>query len=318
MRKLSDFPFAIRDADFDYSELIWKLGAATDSCVPVPFEFTDSKGVIRNDELRSIFPIFEILKRDPSLKASLLDWARSKVPVFLKALFDRVADDDLQCHGQDICLTLRARVVEDQPGFSLAPHADSRDTLFAFILQLSPNNPTTSGFVRDEVAIKFFRRTEISEAEFIELCTHCLTNVLGHQPVLTWTVNQFTGQLIAWEINGKCWVTSISGARGEMLGFSEVKLDVPFGSILGIHNPVDSSFLFNSPTARAIGLRSRHGVYPRVERKRKLLLLDLIGTHTKNDFLALDGMGTDPNSYFVSFRKDTTSAFLRGSGFIRD
>jgi len=264
MRELSSKPLAWAHSDFCYSDLIDRLNHAIGSLKPKPFGFNPvNRSGFSAEDKRSIFSMSEIFECDAEIRKLLLAWARDCVPSCLAQLFREMDDGTMTVATPPFGITLRIRVIEDAPGYSLPPHRDSSDTLFAFILQLADQNPTTSGFAKRENKFKFQAPYEIKRADFNKIAEQAIKEYLNYRPEIFWSENQFNETLVGWEENGNAWLVGASGRVGMVQGFIEEKLDVQFLELLALHNP-EKSFLFDSEKSRLHASISSHGVYPRI------------------------------------------------------
>ena len=138
-RLISNCPLCFASFSQLSIRLVSAFASAIEGLEAAPFSFGDGK---EEDSRRNIFSLRDIFKNDPNLRDLLGLWVRSELPHFVE-LFAAEAGDDLKVfEPEKYRMTLRVRVLEDQPGYSLAPHKDSKDTLFAFIGNLNPHNLT--------------------------------------------------------------------------------------------------------------------------------------------------------------------------------
>ena len=319
--RLAASPLAFADAGFDYAGLAARIADAVSSTDAVDFGFKREVAVGYHQESdRKIVPLQQAFAARPDVRGELNEWARTRMPLFLRALYESVACSDLVMKApEDLRFALRVRVIEDQPGFSLAPHKDSSDTVFAFLLQLSPENPTTSGFLKRAKSIVIDKKAmrDPTRGGLPSVLPEAIERIYGYRPQLSFTANQFSERIVAWEQQDNIWFIDESDERFEAAGFEEVRLDPPFGSLLAVHNPARSEW-FRSPLADFNVNNARHGVFPRVYAKRPLVLLDLLGAHSKGEHISVEGVGSDPNSYFVIFRRETSQRMMREAGFWPD
>jgi hypothetical protein len=98
----------------------------------------------------------------------------------------------------------------------------------------------------------------------------------------------------------------------ELIGlqeFNETILNVGGGCIYGISNSL-VKFIHSSKLEKA-NKSNYHGVRPIIQESRKLLIMDLIAQQTTGDILAMNGISTDKNSYYLIFSPEKCDEFTK-------
>jgi len=123
-------------------------------------------------------------------------------------------------------------------------------------------------------------------------------------------------QNLAWDHLRTAWlVQAIDGELG-LIKYDEQKLAVPYGSILGIHNPL-SDFMFSSERTKYFQENCTHGFFPTSFDTRNLLLCDVLCRYSENEDDLIPNDPSPTHHFYVVLRKETTHDMLKNAGFIK-
>jgi len=315
---LSKAPLAFTHTDDVYREIIRELNKHLHLYTPEPFGFKSvASGYAEHS--RYIVPLGELFQVDP-LKSTLRAWTINFLPSFLSELYACVATSNLVVfHPDKIRMILRFRVLQDRRGYSLAPHRDSKDTIFAFLLQLSESNPTTSLFFRNNAKYRY--RDPIIRANdqaSVSTAIGCFFKSLyGYDLGFEISENQFgVSKFVAWDHLRTAWLVQVVDNEILLIKYDEQKLTVPYGSILAIHNPL-SDFMFSSERTKYFQENCTHGFFPTSFDTRNLLLCDVLCRYSENEDDLIPNDPSPTHHFYVVLRKETTHDMLKNAGFIK-
>jgi hypothetical protein len=313
---LSKAPLALLDEHSIYREIITSLNSKIDTTRALPFSFKSTKQTY-DEATRKIVPLGRIIKEDRDIHSLFSSWIEKRLPYYLKYLSNEVRTKDYSFKDPDsFRIVLRLRILEDQKGYSLAPHRDSEDTLFAFLLQLDPENPTTSAFLKDKQVFKV-RGThpDISDNSGAVSFYRNFFHSIDKTPNFQLDENAFGySKFIAWHEDGSAWAAQASNDLLFVTRYDGFRLDVPFGCLLGLHNPL-RDYAFSSAYTEYLQQNCAHGFFPSSFEKRPVLLMDLLCGYTSEDTLfSRYGNCTDEEFYFF-FRRSTSEKVLKTAGF---
>ncbi len=318
-RYLSKAPLALSHSDTIYPELIGHINETIDSFKPEPFGFKSVKSEY-SENSRFIVPLARIFRDEP-ISTLLREWVLKHLPDFLGHLRETVSDSSFFFnHPEYLRMYLRFRVLQDRNGYALAPHKDSKDTLFAFLLQLSENNPTTSLFYRSPSVFKLTNPLIVNQEKdsISKVFEGFLNGVYGSSTNFHLTDNQFgVSKYLAWDQFRSVWMLSNNNNELIIHKYDEHQLKVSFGSLLAIHNPLND-FVFSSERTKFFQEHCTHGFFPCKFEKRNLLLCDLMCKYVKDDKELSPPNSNPDHEYFLFLKKDTNLKFLKKSGFIKN
>lgn len=323
LKCISKIPVAYLHKDPIYQELISAANSVVRELEPIDFGFKSTVDAF-DESRRKIYAVGERFGQEP-LRNLLLTWYKKHLPVLLSYLCYDLKDETYKINDPDrLRFMLRFRILEDYDGYALAPHRDSSDTVFAFLLQLADKNPTTSVFLKDKHgALLDLEETNISSKESVRNRLAIFLNKYhGQTTEFSLTENQFKktdkNAWVVWDSNGIAWqVFEDESYKNKLvlLKYDEINLTVPFGNLLALHNPLKNNF-FNSSASENIKKHASHGFFPRkIDGKRPVLLFDLIAGYTDRDRLASDPNGK-PDEYSIYFSKNETAEFLNYAGMV--
>lgn len=317
---LSKAPLALRDDHAIYLGILKALSEFAAFTPGVPFSFRSTEGSF--DEItREILPLGRYLRSNRELISLFSRWAELRLSNFLGRLAQEVNVEGYKFHNAEYFrLYIRLRVLRDKSGYSLAPHQDSKDTLFAFLLQLDQKNANTSIFLKDRVIEKTDRSSldlqdymsahQFFERFFEKLNIDC--SAFRLEP------NAFGGvsKYVAWHQNGNVYFSQSVGDEVFVTRFDELRLSVPFGSLLAFHNPL-ADFAFESSYTRYVRENCRHGFFPTEFVNRPVLLMDLLCAYTNHDTCLplIEDQNDNDNEFYLFFRKSTSEKMMRNCGF---
>jgi hypothetical protein len=318
-RYLSKAPLALTHSDSIYPELIKRVNETIDSFEPEPFGFKSVKSEY-SENARFIVPLARIFREEP-ISTLLREWVLKHLPEFLGHLHETVSDSSFIFNQPEhLRMYLRFRVLQDRNGYALAPHKDSKDTLFAFLLQLSEDNPTTSLFYRSPSIYRVTNSLLANQDKDIvcKVVGEFLNGIYGSNTQFHLTDNQFgVSKFLAWDEFRSVWMLSQNEKELIVHKYDEHQLSVPFGSLLAIHNPLND-FVFSSQRTKFFQEHCTHGFFPCKFEKRNLLLCDLMCNYVKDD-KDLTPTGSNPDhEYFLLLKKETNLKFLKKSGFVKN
>jgi len=315
---LSKAPLALAHTDTIYADLIRYLNELIDSHEPEPFEFESIKTESQEID-RFIIPLAKQLRAEP-IATLLRKWTLNHLPVFLEHLRETVLDPSFIFNrSKTLRMYLRFRVFQDRNGYSLAPHKDSEDTLFAFLLQLSEENPTTSLFFLNPklYKVKIDQLENKNSSDIEKLLRAFLNEAYGAATAFKLSENRFgEPRFIAWDEHRSVWMASLEDRELIISKYDEQNLKVPYGSLLALHNP-RGDYAFSSQTTKFIRGHCAHGFFPSKFEKRNLLLFDLMCTEVSDEEKMRPNPDRNPDhEYFIFLRSDTNQEILNRSGFI--
>lgn len=318
-RYLSKTPLALTHSDNIYLELIRLVNEKIDQFEPEPFGFKSVKSAYAENS-RFIVPLARIFREEP-IATLLREWVLKHLPDFLSHLNQTVSDSSFVFNQPEyLRMYLRFRVLQDRNGYSLAPHKDSKDTLFAFLLQLSEGNPTTSLFYRSPSLYKVKNQLLVNadKATINNVVGGFLNDMYGSKTNFELTDNQFgVSKYLAWDEHRSVWMLSQKEQELLIHKYDEQQLNVPFGKLLAIHNPLND-FVFSSQRTKFFQEHGTHGFFPCKFEKRNLLLCDLLCKYVKDDKDLTPSSSNPDHEYFLFLKGETNIKFLKKSGFIKN
>jgi hypothetical protein len=309
-RLVSNCPLCFASHSQLSHQLVSAFASAIEGLEAAPFSFGDGR---EEESRRNIFSLRDIFKHDPNLRDLLGQWVRSELPHSVE-LFAAEAGSDLKLfEPEKYRMTLRVRVLEDQPGYSLAPHKDSKDTLFAFIGNLNPHNLNTSIFIiKNAIRVGCEKESPL----FLNRISDLSSKLFPEKTNFLVTKNDFTGDPVIWFENGVVFAYSMYETAPIFVVMNEEKITTTFGEILAIHNPRFPILATSTVIDNSVKF-ARHGVWPGVVRKRPLLLMDLLGNHSEHDVLFVDrNERDDDRTHYFYIRPETVRSMLSGAGLI--
>lgn len=271
-----------------------------------PFEFRQYDNKIVQETHRRTFEVASLF-RNPNLNFLIRKFAKDNIEIYLRELKKILLCDDYEIIDiQKIKFSLRIRVIEDVEGYHLAPHRDSPDTIFSFIMQLSEENPTTCTY-------KFNKTYKTHINKNLEANELLLADQLIRQtyPNLErkWQESQFGKNQCCWS-DGKLFFKYEKMQDWLYVHeFSESDLMTKNFSIYAIHNVLPANKVISSSKYKYFNDKYYHGVPPTSVKSRRLMLMDLIAQPTDQDVLNLEGVKSDDNCYFVLFSPQMNKFF---------
>lgn len=316
-RYLSKTPLALTHTDNTYPELIRLVNESIDQYEPEPFGFKSVMSAY-SENSRFIVPLARIFREEP-IATLLREWVLKHIPAFLSHLKETVSDSSFVFNQPEyLRMYLRFRVLQDINGYSLAPHKDSKDTLFAFLLQLSEDNPTTSLFYKSPSLYKVKNPLLINDdkATIKNVVGGFLNEMYGSKTNFELTDNQFgVSKYLAWDEHRSVWMLSQKDREFLIFKYDEQQLNVPYGKLLAIHNPLQD-FVFSSQRTKFFQEHGTHGFFPCKFEKRNLFLCDLLCRYAKDDEDLTPSNSNPDHEYFLILKSETNLQFLKKSGFV--
>ena len=318
LKFISKAPLALVDDEFDYIKLINHLNIYIDGIVGEPFSFKSTKQSY-NEVTRKIVPIGDHVRTDQQLQNLFTNWVEKRLPEFVRYLGNEVKNESFQFRNQEnFRLAIRIRVLLDQKGYSLAPHKDSEDTVFAFLLQLHPKNPTTSAFLRDKQVFKVNTNGHPMEDEedHRRFFQSFFEKIYKEVPNYQIAENAFGGKskFISWNDDGTVWLTEKKSDVVFANKYDTLPLMVNYGQLLALHNPL-SDFAFSSSYTKYIQQNTAHGFFPAQFEQRPVLLMDLLASYSKDEIQDYMRSKNDSNEYYFYFKKETSDKIMKAANF---
>jgi hypothetical protein len=300
---LSTYPLVLKDSDNLYENIINKINLVINNFKPQNFSFNGGDGVKFNEKYRFIYEtkkIVEIAKIREDLKL----FCETKLIDFFEKLKNICIDDKINIQ-ENIKFALRIRIMKDIYDYSLPPHKDSSDTIFSFILQLDFNNPGTSLYKKEKLV-------NLSKNNDIKVQQKDLERIIKNEEnnenlKIEWGQGQFGFMPCAWTEN-YCYKFSeeIKKLRYEI--YSEATIKPNKNEIYAINNV--NNGLIDSNILRKFNDNNYHGVRPVRIKERKLLIMDLIAKPTDLEILALEGVNTNLNEFYILFKKESSKNLI--------
>jgi hypothetical protein len=315
LKCLSKAPLVLSHKSDFYLSLIKNINRAIPHTQAKPFGFSAVAG--RADETtRFILPLSQAFKEHST---ALKNWVNDYFPVFLTYLGSEIKDEDfsLKKNPEDIRINLRFRVLQDRAGYSLSPHKDSADTLFAFLLQLSDKNPVTSAFLRDKQLFSFEYEDVKNELNLISALSSYISKIYQDEASIILSKNQFgVSDYVAWDNRKRAWLVKAAAKHVTLIKYDEIDLNVGYGELLGIHNPL-KDLVFTSSTSAYWQKNCCHGFSPKTFDTRNVLLIDALWKVTKSDYATHSPKQDDAeNEFTICMSQQTTKRFLKTAGFL--
>jgi len=298
IKTLIKAPLIIEDNDIFYQYLKDKINKEIDSHESKPFSFY-ANNKIHIEEYRSIYDN-DIIRYDESIKKDLNYFAKEKVPQFLEILKKEFNDEDYIFKGiEKIKYVLRVRIIEDKEKYNLAPHRDSQDTIFSFIMHLNNKNSQTCLYkMKNPFSFKIKNLDEYQNE-----IQNYLINERKNIDNLFWGDNQFGGVPFLW-VDKICYQFNIKNNIVHAVEYHEIMEKISSNTIYAIHN------VKNSPlTSTEYNKRNSiyyHGVKPIQEKRRKILIMDLLAQETDEEFLNLKGIGESKDTFYIVYKLETS------------
>jgi len=316
LRALSKVPIVYAHSSVRYSQMISFLNSGIKPLSPKPFGF---KSVLdaHNETLRLIYPAGTLFKSQ-DFQDLLLSWVRQDLPVIMASLRRDLESNDFEVLNKNFLrMTLRLRILSDKPQYTLAPHKDSADTIFAFLLQLNEENPFTSYFLRDNKVFKMVEKPNLDDVNQTSRAVAAfLKSFYGAETSFQLSENQFgISKYVFWDERGSAWTfhKEISEV-GKLIRFDVHPLKCSHDNLVAIHNPLKDLF-FKGSRCDFIRDFGSHGFAPTSFKERNVLLMDLLGGFSREDAVPLP-QGHDPETEFLlRFSGKTSLELLNLSGF---
>jgi len=315
IRYLSKMPLAFTHSDPFYAMLSKVLLEKASSVTPRPFGFSAAYGTAQ-ESTRFIVPVARVFE-DQAVAEGVRTWISRTFAGFLGALRREVVDASYTLHdAARLRFQLRFRLLQDRRGYALAPHKDSRDTLFAFLLQLDPQNPTTSIFLKSGDGYLFKDAGVDGDEDSLRLFLTVYLEKLCRRPVVfQLTPNQFGSGYVAWADDGVAWTAVVSENTLVLHKFDQVRLRVPALQLLALHNP-GGSIAFRSDRSAYVQASCSHGFFPADFDIRNVFLADLLCGFTDANALAIPKDSDPELEHYVLFSKESTMQLLKASGLV--
>ncbi|MBM3349570.1 MAG: hypothetical protein FJY58_07735 [Betaproteobacteria bacterium] len=320
LKIVSKSPPAFVHRHLSYAALVDKLAALVEEIEPRPFGFKSVKSAY-NEHSRFILPAASVFASD-EIRPILKNWTREVLPEFMQYLGAEVLAEGFKwlVPPQNVRLALRFRILQDRDGYSLAPHKDSADTLFAFLLQLDKKNPCTSLYLRDKRTFVMKTNSTSDDQElYIASAKKFLESTLSISGELKITDHQFgIADAVIWEESGNAWQIQRGEDKSQikLTKYDAINIELSENEILGIHNPL-KDLVFTSAQSRYWQSNCCHGFYPRAKmRPRNVMLFDLMMTLSKDDRAMVPAQDTD-DTYYVMMEKETSLKLLDSAGLMK-
>ena len=303
---LSNKPFVFIHSDQIYHSLNNLLLNKLANVKSSPFEFTNNRGGVIKEKYRFNYPVSEIFT-DIEVSSLIKDFATIVVPKFIAVFRSEINEDGYFLSDKErLKYCLRIRFFEDKKGYSLQPHRDSKDTIFSFILQLDSSNTRTAIYNEG----RQFKLTGNFSKDSNEMTNQIASviNKLCPEEEIFIGESQFKKNFGLWT-DKKCYIFEKIDGWIRMQEFNETILDVKNNCIYGISNSLVSCI--HSSKLEKANQTNYHGVRPIKQESRKLLVMDLIAQPISGDTLVLDGINTDPHSYYLIYSPEKCSELTR-------
>lgn len=295
-------PIVLIHTDFIYEKLIILLKNELKLINPLPFEFTNTEGMLIKEKYRYSYPINDIFKNIESLLL-IKKFATEVIPIFLKEFKNEIFDSSYKINNlENLRYCLRVRVIEDKEGYSLQPHKDGADTIFSFILQLDSNNTKTALYQTGrliKINGNFSEKIDDNKRQIASILSK-----LCPDEKIYYGESQFRKDIGFWT-DKKFFQYKKNNNWIGLQEFNEELIDVNHYDIYAICNSLTN--IFSSSKLKEANELNYHGVRPITQKSRKLLIMDLIAQPTSNDVLVMKGVNKDKNSYFLIYSPEKCS-----------
>jgi hypothetical protein len=296
---LSTHPLVLKDSGDLYENIINKINLVINNFEPQKFSFNGGDGVKFNEKYRFIYEtkkIVEIAKIREDLKL----FCETKLISHFEKLNIICTGDKINIQ-ENIKFALRIRIMKDIYDYSLPPHKDSADTIFSFILQLDFNNPGTSLYKKEKI-VNLTKNEDIKvQQKELELIIKNEEN--NENLKIEWGQGQFGFMPCAWTEN-YCYKFSEGIKKLMYEKYSEITIKPKKNEIYAISNV--NNGLLDSNILHKFNDNNYHDVRPVRIKERKLLIMDLIAKPTDLDILTLEGVNTNPNEFYILFKKESS------------
>lgn len=318
IRNISKVPLIYSHSSQTYVDLIEILNKEIKALEPRPFGFQAVLKEAQESE-RFIYPMAQVF-RETRIKSIVSNWVKQDLSGFLKVLrFDLNAGDYKQNDFKRLRLTIRLRILMDKGHYTLAPHKDSADTIFAFLLQLNSTNPKTCYFLKDPQVYKFdIKSFKFEDTGMVErVLVGALEGFYGSKVSFKLTHNQFgVSRYVIWDDKGSTWLLKEKDRNvAELSRHDCYRIDAGPNDLVAIHNPL-KDFFFSSTISDQIKVHGTHGFAPAEFSERNVLLIDLLGGYTDEDVLPIPNSDYHEGEYFVRLTKNTSHEILKSAGFM--